>query len=521
MHVLNGLKIVTARANAMGWRPLSLDTADPYVGEVPTSIGEPLINLVHLTDTHICDAQSPARVEFLDRFADPHHPLAPMIGTLIGTYRAHESMTTQVLESMLQRISRIHRSPITKRSIDAVVFTGDLVDNAQLNELDWFSRILNGSLVQPDSGASDTWQGVGGEGFYSTHYWNPHGTPRGEKDDSPRARYGFPIIPELLDAVRGSFYGSGSPVPWFAVHGNHDALLQGTVAPSRTLHDVVTGTRKFSEISDSDAVQILRQINEVGPASYPSQDEASWVSVTADTRRAFLRETDFYQTLLRQGSSHGNLHLAGRERRFWSQTLERVRLISIDTVNPHGGWQGSVDVEQLEWLEGELRSDRIVPTVILSHHPVQDLINLYHPPQSSPRVGREALVEKLTDFNNVFLWLAGHSHRNRITHHGGSRRGFWQIETASLIDWPQQGRIVEIFQSSPGEISIATTMVDHCGTVAPDVAHLRLDDVHELAGLSRLLSINDWQRRFGPFDVTQNEGTVMDRNRLITVELSI
>jgi hypothetical protein len=131
------------------------------------------------------------------------------------------------------------------------------------------------------------------------------------------------------------------------------------------------------------------------------------------------------------------------------------------------------------------------------------------------------LVEKLTEFNNVFLWLAGHSHRNRITHHGGSRRGFWQIETASLIDWPQQGRIVEIFQSSPGEISIATTMVDHCGTVAPDVAHLRLDDVHELAGLSRLLAINDWQRRTGPFDVTQNEGAPADRNRLITIELQM
>lgn len=521
MHILNGLRIVPISENSMGWRSLSLDVDDPYVGEVPAIIGEPLINLVHLTDTHICDAQSPARVEFLDRFADPHHRLAPLIGTLVGTYRAHESMSTQVLESMLQRISRIHRAPITKRPIDAVVFTGDLVDNAQLNELDWFSRLLNGSLVQPDSGTSDTWQGVGGESLYSTHYWNPHGTPRGERDDAPRSIYGFPVIPELLDSVRSSFYGSGSPVPWFAVHGNHDALLQGTVVPTRTLHEVVTGAKKFSDISESDAIQILRQISEVGPARYPSQEAASWVPVTADTRRDFLRESDFYRALLRQGSSHGTVHLAGGERRYWSQTLERVRLISLDTVNPHGGWQGSVDVEQLEWLENELRSDRIVPTVILSHHPVQDLINLYHPSQFSPRVGSEVLVTTLTEFNNVFLWLAGHTHRNRITHHGGSRRGFWQIETASLIDWPQQGRIVEIFQSSPGELAIATTMVDHCGTVAPDIAHLRLDSVHELAGLSRLLSMNDWQRRRGPFDVRQNEGTVMDRNRLITIELSI
>lgn len=519
MHTLNGLKIVTNRQNSLGWRSLTLDGADPYVGEAPAVIGESLINLVHLTDTHICDAQSPARVEFLDRYADPHHPLSDSIGSLVGTYRAHEILTTQVLESMLQRVSRIQRAPITKGPIDALVFTGDLVDNAQLNELDWFSRALNGTLVQPDSGDLHSWEGVGGENLYSVHYWNPHGTPRGEKDDFPRSLYGYPIIPDLLNAVRSSFYGSGSHVPWFAIHGNHDALLQGTVTASKTLREVVAGTRKFIELSDSEAVRILRQMSQVGPAQYPSQDQASWYQVTADERRNFMSESDFYHGLLRQGSTHGRIRPKGSEAKYWSINLERVRLIALDTVNPHGGWQGSLDTEQLAWLDEELRFDRITPTIIMSHHPLQDLVNLYHPPQASSRVGMSTVRDTLLQFTNVILWLAGHSHKNRITHHGGAKRGFWQIETASLIDWPQQGRIVEVFQSERDEVTIAATMFDHCGSVAPDISSIRLDDVHELAGLSRLLAVNDWQRRSGAFAITLNEGEAKDRNRFLRVEL--
>ena len=517
MHLINGVRIAPHSPNSNGWRALSLEAAEPYAGEAPGVIGESLLNLVHLTDTHICDAQSPARVEFLDRYADPHHPLAPVIGTLVGTYRAQESLTTQVLESMLQRISRIDRTPVTKSKIDALILTGDLVDNAQLNELNWFSSLLNGGLVQPDSGNQNRWEGVGAASNYSEHYWNPHGTPPGELDDFPRSKYGFPLIPELLDAVRSSFYGSGSSLPWYAVHGNHDALLQGTVVPSKQLVEVAIGSRKFKEISDLDALAVLQQISEIGPAKYPSADQASWVTVEGDAKRTFLKETDFYSHLLSRGSTHGGITMQDSQARYWSLHLPMVRLISLDTVNPHGGWQGSIDEEQLRWLEEQLQEDRNTPTIILSHHPVQDLVNLYRPPQSPLRFGTDAVTKTLLSASNVFLWLAGHSHRNRISHHGDDGRGFWQIETSSLIDWPQQGRLIEIFRGNPGELIVATTMIDHCGTVAPDISHLMLDDVHELAGLSRLLAVNDWQRRSGPFAVSQNEGSFGDRNRFISV----
>ena len=52
----------------------------------------------------------------------------------------------------------------------------------------------------------------------------------------------------------------------------------------------------------------------------------------------------------------------------------------LDTVNPHGGWQGSLDDIQLGWLDAELRACAGRPVVLFSHHPLQTLINDRRPP---------------------------------------------------------------------------------------------------------------------------------------------
>jgi hypothetical protein len=52
-------------------------------------------SFVHFTDIHLIDAQSPGRVEFLDRFADQHCESFP----LSSAFRPQETLTLQVLES--------------------------------------------------------------------------------------------------------------------------------------------------------------------------------------------------------------------------------------------------------------------------------------------------------------------------------------------------------------------------------------------------------------------------------------
>ena len=512
MHLTEKSRIIPTKPNELGWRDLLLDRDDKYFGEPPTGVARKIANLIHISDTHICDAQSPARVEFLDRYADPHNPLARVINSLVGTYRAHEMLSAQVLESMVQRINRIKKAPITLEGIDAVIATGDLTDNAQSNELDWFMRIMTGQKIRPDSGARDKWEGFGGT-IYSEHCWNPQGTPKGERDDLPRSIYGFPVVPELTDAVRAPYFASGLEKEWFAVHGNHDALLQGTVAPDDELRKVVIGDRKFTDLPESEVIKTLQAISQLGPASYPDNSLASSVQVTPDEQRSFLGEKMFAHAMSAHGSGHGfDEAKVESGSRYWTKRISGAILISLDTVNPYGGWQGSLDLAQYQWLVDTIAQNRNSYVIIASHHPLKDLVNGYSPNGVKRILGEELLVE-LTKFSNVILWLAGHTHRNKVSYFGSDEfHGFWQIETSSLIDWPQQGRIVEIFEDGDGEICIGTTMFDHAGSLGIDPTHLNLYDVHNLSGLSRLLSLNDWQRRGGPFAIELNEGEPQDRN---------
>jgi metallophosphoesterase (TIGR03767 family) len=501
-------------ANSHGWRHLLLDRADSHIGKPLGPVKKSLINLIHITDTHICDAQSPARVEYLDRYADPHHPASSIVGTLIGTYRAHEILTTQVLESAVQAINRIDLAPVTKTAISAVLITGDLTDNAQSNELDWLTTLLLGGKLRADSGAKDKWEGVGGE-FYSPFFWNPHGTPKGERNDFPRDLYGFPTIPELLHAIRQPFYSSGLKYPFLAVHGNHDALLQGTVVPNEELRESVTSDEKIFELSDEEALQALSKVSEQGPAAYPSPIAPKVMTVSADESRDFLSPIEWNINFYREDEDNGisSQHL-GSDRKYWRKDYESIIILALDTVNPFGGWQGSIDQEQFNWLKEQVEQIKDKYIVITSHHPIQDIYNGYSP--SARRVLGAEIESYLITKPAVIAWICGHTHRHRIAYFGPDiTRGFYQIETSSLIDWPQQGRIIEIFLTQDDEICIASTVFNHQGSILPDYEHLRLDEVNELSGLSRILSLNDWQRRGGIFAIENNEGEGSDRNSIL------
>ena len=122
------------------WRELVFDSGEVMQGVEPVH-KEAIACFIHLSDIHICDAASPARLEFLDRIADPDSPFVALI-PLVGTYRAQEFLTTQVFESMIAAANQISRGPLTGTPVDAVVITGDVVDNAQENELTWYKTIL-------------------------------------------------------------------------------------------------------------------------------------------------------------------------------------------------------------------------------------------------------------------------------------------------------------------------------------------------------------------------------------------
>lgn len=515
------MRLDVGLANEKGWRDLKVVQGEPILGAAPSENAISILSLIHLSDLHICDAQSPARAEIMDRFADPHHPLSTVV-KLVGAYRAQEIMTAQGLESMIRTVNLIQNGPVTARAIDAVVVTGDVTDNAQQNELEWYLTLMDGGDVHPDSGDLTAWEGVASteSDKYDRSYWNPEGTPEGLEDDFPRSLYGMPTIPGITDAVRRPFKAMGIRHNWLATHGNHDALLQGTVPPDEALLAFATGNQRVAGLSPQlDLAEAFANWSGVGPASYADPLGGAFSGQEADPKRRFNRASDWANLHLSCGHGHGlTSENAIHGTKYWSRDIGEIRLISLDTVNGHGGWQGSLDRTQFEWLKNELSSDLPRYFLLLSHHPLHSLINLYVPEGLEARVGAEELQTLLLTEPRVILWLAGHDHDNRIHFIGDeeSGAGFWHVLTCSLIDWPQQGRLVEILEEA-GHVVIATSMFNHQSPIDLDEAIQDLNSPINLAGISRILSANHWQRRSGEFDLTLMAGTHQDRNRYLWI----
>ena len=106
----------------------------------------------------------------------------------------------------------------------------------------------------------------------------------------------------------------------------------------------------------------------------------------------------------------------------------------------------------------------------------------------------------------MVAWVNGHTHRNEITAHTRTdgTGGFWEINTAAHIDYPQQSRMVEVADNSDNTLSIFTTILDHAG---PADYRGDLSTTVGLAGLSRELSVNDPQAKLDATGVAKDRNT--------------
>lgn len=510
-------RIIRSKVSAdSNWRKLLHDKGENVIGEEPLNT-QVVAAFIHLSDLHICDAASPARLEFLDRIADPDNPLSQLV-PYIGTYRAQEFLTIQVLQAMVVAANEIKKAPLTGAAIDAVVITGDVTDNAQSNELNWYKTILDGGVVNPKSGDSQRSEGSHSSNadLYDIHYYHPDGPPTGLPVDRPHVLHDFPHFKGVLQAAERQFVADGLTHKWLAVHGNHDALLQGTAVPTPELDALAQGPEKLAGLKNmADLADLFAGFGEIGPAVYPGLDHMETNEVTADSRRALVKMSDWVKVHTDCEHDHG-LDAEQPETSYWYRNINtQVRLIALDTVNRFGGWQGCIHREQFEWLSQLLDESKDKYVILTSHHPLENLFNGYVPDEESAPALEAEVRGLLEKHPNVVLWFSGHVHDHKITQSRNSdgSHAFWEIRTGSHIDWPQQSRTIEIVKSSNGKIAIGTVVFDHAGPVVFNGTADELADPVALAGLSRLLAANDWQRQNeGRFALELMEGQPEDRN---------
>jgi 3',5'-cyclic AMP phosphodiesterase CpdA len=355
-----------------------------------------LVRFVHVTDIHLTDDESPTRLELvdspppLDAAARPQHPYMGRI--LNAAVRSVNALNAQA-------------------PIDFVLLGGDTVDSAQKNELTWAVNTLSGGgVVTCDSGA-------------------PNDPVSGSNNDP-----------------KDPFVANGLDVPWRFTVGNHDVL--------------VTGISPITAVVVKDAV-----------GDYAGMGTTDWTQpggvvvqgdVVADPDREPLGRDAMIALVKADGDAHGLGSLTEPDKGNYVLDVggTNLRFVVYDTACEAGGANGIVRKSDVDaFLKPALDQAKADGkwVVLVSHHPLEHISD-----------GSEANAEAEADamapadvrtmflsYGNILASICGHTHCNVVSWVGDApTAGFWQVQTCSLVEYPNWMRVIEIRDEDNGYLSL-------------------------------------------------------------------
>jgi metallophosphoesterase (TIGR03768 family) len=401
-----------------------------------------LLNFFAVTDIHITDKETPASAVFFG-----------WVGKILGGYSPTTLFSTQVLDATLQTVNALHE----KTPLDFGISLGDSLNNNQYNEARWYIDVMDGKVIRPSSGSH-----------------------RGEETIDYQKPY---------QAV-----GLDKAIPWYQAIGNHDHFFMGSGANSERIRqahiglDILDMGNLFTDPRGSDSRGFYMgsvdgatpygDIIGVGPVTgFATPPKVA----DADPDRRSLSKKEWMSEFLHSTSrpiGHGFTQ-ANVDKDFACYSFEPksglpLKVIVLDDTqrddDPNVGGYGhsSLDKQRYDWLISELDRGQAEGKlmIIAAHMPIGVGVPGHYGSWSvNSVVTEETLIARLHQYPNLVLWLSGHRHINDITAFKSPdparpELGFWQVETSSLKDFPQQFRTFELVRNSDNTISIRATNVD-------------------------------------------------------------
>ncbi|TAJ66810.1 MAG: TIGR03768 family metallophosphoesterase, partial [Chitinophagaceae bacterium] len=413
-----------------------------------------LLHFFSISDIHITDKESPAEAIYYG-----------YKWNIISGYSPSMLYTTHMLNAAVKTINGLHQT----KSFDFGLSLGDAINSSQYNELRWFMDVMDGKFINPDSGVKD----------------DPNPGPNNDYQDEYKAE------------------GLDPSIKWYQTLGNHDHIWMGMFPPDTYVRERMTGstilelgniftdkaglaTRGFY-MGAIDGKTVNGEIVGAGPVS----SFAVPPTVPADKNRFPLAKKEVIGEFLKstsQPAGHG-FTAAMASTGFANYTFEPksdipIKVIALDNTNnadkpvTDAYGKGYIDKERYDWLVAELDKGQAEGKlmIIAAHIPIKVKIDPSTLLGQSMIWSRDSyknedeMLATLHNYPNLILWVSGHRHLSVVTPQPSPdpakpELGFWEVETPSLREYPQQFRTFQIVRNSDNTISIFAADVD---PVAPE-----------------------------------------------------
>lgn len=451
-----------------------------------------LVNFFTFSDIHITDKEAPNQLMLMQEFERYAINNTSIYSPVMMT-------TTHVLDAAMQTMNALHK----KNPFDFGLSLGDTCNSTSYSELRWYLDVIDGKVIRPSSGAH--------LGEDTIDYQKPYQAVGLDKSIP-----WYQTLGNHDHFMIGSFPVDADPSMGFRASYVSDTVwaVGDSLIPTVEKFPVMIDVNKFKTppplyyMGLIDGSTPLGTVIHTGVTTSPKFAKGA-PKVVADPDRRSLLRTEWIQEFFKTTTSpvgHG-LNLVDKAApagfacySFLPKADVPLKLIVLDdtqvendgSVDIHG--HGYLDAYRWQWLKAELAAGQAANQlmVIAAHAPIgvgaigselewwlndaqmatataaQPLWWLNETsvaPEHRNATTLTELVTTLQNTPNLIMWIAGHRHFNTVKAFKAPtgqppEKGFWQVETSSLRDFPQQLRTFEIYLNADYTVSVVAVNVD-------------------------------------------------------------